>query len=293
MQAVTKAYDAQKLSDMQAMLQTFVPSGRCLEARDGLSVLPNETLHRIMGFLFSEDFGVRKIRDIPILCVSHRYLAVGLKALLNARVFTFSSSQLDHDFYVRRPSRTNPPSSRDLQIDPDPAYTQFEQTDGVLSLRSVCETPLRCLPDPVPMIRKVRIAFEVPHIGLHAWPANRAALAARPPGHQRITHLYLTDNLSLADYDAWIAVELSHHRAEYHFGVLQKLPFGKLKLLVLDFRSYEPNAVSENYDEDAAKWIGRYLWGIETVKMAERVLVVGQLDHWAELIEDIIEWGFN
>lgn len=117
-----------------------------------------------MHIVFCGTKGLHSPRDIKALSVSHRFLVVGLRALLTREHFVFLTSKTDHMFYLPVPPGAHvhqlPPAS--FRVEAWPARSTFTQVGGVLWLPGLCRSAIPFIPDPLLLLWRARIIIELP-----------------------------------------------------------------------------------------------------------------------------------
>ncbi|KAJ9664614.1 hypothetical protein H2201_005126 [Coniosporium apollinis] len=234
--------------------------------------------------------------DIPLLLLSRRFFKVGLRALVTHETFTFVMQKFDSTFHIAwlPPAVGALPSTRNLELEIFPERSAFYQTEGVLALGPYSRSLLKVIPDPVALIQKVRICIYLPLVRIHRlWSDHAAAAAAEGTVNAKLTHFFLPHDATATDVLSWMEPELTHAKAEYHLGTLKELPLKNLKLLELDFSSFTYNRVEPDCDKAVARWIGRYLQGIDVVRMAKTVRVIAAEPGWTKTIQDAMVNGLK
>lgn len=251
-----------------------------------------------MKFVFSEKVGLHDIKDIHVLRVSNKFLGVGIRAIFAYETFVFSSAQADQSGYVVWPAGVGNPLQPDWRINREifPQTSNFVQlgVSGVLRLDLYSKSPLRCLPDPIILLRNLRLCFTIPPVRIHRrWNNQATAAFVQGTADAKMTHPYIPQHASDRAMLRWMEPELTDSKASYHLGIIVELPFKNLHLLQLSFNSFKFDYSEPDCDTAVARWIGRYLHRIAVTKLAKRVTIIAMVPAWRNIIEEGMVNGFG
>ncbi|KAJ9664619.1 hypothetical protein H2201_005131 [Coniosporium apollinis] len=270
---------------------------QAIKQKKSILSLPNEILDPIFDLvLFSTKLGrrgrksaafykIHRLQWIPLLLVSHRFFELGIRHLLTNDLFVFESLKDD------RASRADITNIEWLPgpklVAPDKFYPvkrplgdSFRQLDGILLLSSLPNMSFRPIPDPLPLVTKLRIEIELPAIQMYS-------LSPLLFGDY-VTHPFLQDSTSAAEVKKWFEAELAPQKAEYHLGILADLPFKNLKFLHLHANISGWWIIRPECWEAQAGWIGQYLFKIKILDRATTVKVTTSMGQ--SNLEGLI-WG--
>ncbi|KAJ9664615.1 hypothetical protein H2201_005127 [Coniosporium apollinis] len=230
--------------------------------------LSTEAFNRIMSYVFIEATGIHRVQHLTILSVSHR---------------------IDHTFYVPLPQL---PHLTNLLIGESPNLSQLVQAGGTLSLSSFCNSLVNFLPDPLSLVRYVRIAIDLLSFRIHLWIRHPAIINAMSPADRQVTHPRLEPHASGEEVMAWLEPHLTPRRAEYHLSIIQEIPFTNLRLLEVDFSSLTPDP-DLCVNMAVTRWIGMYFDSIDINDMAKTVRIIHPDKGWAGMVQDTIDDGWE
>lgn len=257
-------------------------------APDYFLSVPNEILERILSVAANDAADINGVstllgpNDFQALRVNHRFFEVGVRYLLTNKIVAFHSSQADRTYYADTANIEWQPLATTRLIAPPifypitlPYFSSFEQRPGsVLSLQSLSQSTFHLMPDPLALVTRLSISFELAPLLILKRRTNLAAAATHVFTRRRVSHPFVTHQADKREVGRWLEAELTAEKAKYHLGVLAELPFRNLQVLELAFVGPDGTVTrypSRMWNIAVARWVGRYLHSINIVSRARLV----------------------